>query len=343
MKIGYQRLAIATKGENPMSTPYLTTPSGIDIYESAARRWVSMALLGLCAFSSNLAQADTPASAVPPAQGTPVPLKLPEVPDTTPSPWMPDAIERSMGAKCEGPSGKGQNWEASCSGPMPAHLARMIEAMPDDLFDKNLAPAALRHKALTTEPWDYSVAPGQGQRSDFLILIGGVIIKTLEGPDPNVTIVAVLRPCKPKAACYVLPDPRLFRFADKAPPQDVTDTLWPGQPAITPRQEAYLNRHDAGDPFIFLDVSKLAYAPTVRWGIEFDPHGWPSSKAPLPRGWSAGHMGFVTWTGTRFEKRLTVPRRLWPCWPVPKGSAPCSRDTRDNANVNYQFPKYVTP
>jgi hypothetical protein len=55
-------------------------------------------------------------------------------------------------------------------------------------------------------------------------------------------------------------------------------------------------------------------------------------------------MGFVTWTGTRFERRLSVLRRLWPCEPVLKNEneAPYSGQDDDPNGRNF-FLEYVTP
>jgi hypothetical protein len=203
----------------------------------------------------------------------------------------------------------------------------------------------LRHKALHPGTSAYLAALGRGRRPDFLASFGGLYIKTLEGSDPNVTVTAVwsyhcvpaLESYQGDPYCSLIPNPRIFRFAGDAPPQEVTAQLWPGQPVITLRQKAYIDRHGGSDPYLM--VSKLAYAPTVEWQINYDPHlNFPSQRA-LPRGWADGHLGFVTWTGTRFKRSLTVPRRLWPCAPVPKGEAPCSQENE----LLYPVHKYITP
>jgi hypothetical protein len=267
------------------------------------------------------------------------PAAFPEPPENTPKPWVRYAVERAMGAKCSaydlrspgGPIPETSEFfpAGGCKGRMPAHLVRLSLALPDDALNMT---RAFRERDLNRDVM-FPAAPGHGRRPDFLALGRLWVIRTFEGPDPNVTVFAVWGgACGPPRLgsstdvwpCTHRTYPLFYRVVGDGPPQEVTDELWPGPPVITPEQQAVLDEHSPGP--VYLDVYKLGDAPTMRWSMDFDPDNPPKHNAPLPPGWARGHFGFLVWNGTHFEKHFTVPRALWPCTPVEKGAEKCASD-----------------
>lgn len=124
---------------------------------------------------------------------------------------------------------------------------------------------------------------------------------------------------------------RAYRVKDGALPEDVTNELLPAQPAFTHAERRHYGPYiasslsEARDEDLALDVSKLQYAPTMRWSVVgFDPVT-PIPDDDLRRYGDWAHFGFVVWNGAKFELRQQVTKSLWPCSPVTKGAAPCSR------------------
>ncbi len=129
--------------------------------------------------------------------------------------------------------------------------------------------------------------------------------------------------------------PRFYRVAASEAVEVGVGDIWPGAPVISDQQADYLSNYGPTEPH--LRFNRLAYAPTFRWEMEFDPTFMPPRNAPLPKGWATGHMGFVVWNGLRFELKTAVSRRFWPCIPVYRDNKPCS-------DVYNEYPlEFVTP
>ncbi len=136
------------------------------------------------------ASAASPAVEADPSIESPDPLPaLPEAPKTTPSPWVPYAIEKAMGATCDtidSYESQSLQWPprdeffpaGGCEGLLPAHLKRLLLAVPE------VGGETLHQRArLFDEPGFYLAVPGLGVRPDFVARRRSWVIRTFEGPD----------------------------------------------------------------------------------------------------------------------------------------------------------------
>lgn len=210
-----------------------------------------------------------------------------------------------------------------CLGPAPAHLARVVLALPEAEIGMSLER---REAGLRSDRLPYTTTPGLGQRPDFLLGIGDFWIRSFEAPDPRDTVYLVFPAlCGVAAgdACNYLDGALAYRLDEQGHPLNVTTEVLPAKPVPTPgEQEGYAEHGGSG---ILLDTSKLRLAPTMRWFMEFDPDTPIPDSDPRRYGdWATAHFGFLVWKGRHFELQQRVPRPLWPCRPVPTGATPCS-------------------
>lgn len=265
-----------------------------------------------------------------------------------PAPQKPEsyfALEEAMGAECD------DKWiseppfqDSACYGMLPEHVAAFIRAIPDGhpYLSAEQREEAARSKQI------FRAVKGYGERPDILAGIehyGAFWIRSLEGPDPEVTVYAVYGPscnddpllkrrfvgdgCLPGAP-YVLRELKIYRVRAGERPEDVSSELAPQPPRMTPsereRYGIYLRPEEEGpalDTDIGLDVTRLAHVPVMRWvlrPVQEGEHEAPSmpesdARAFLDYDWRdyAAHFGFLVWNGQRFELRETVSSDLWPC------------------------------
>jgi len=239
------------------------------------------------------------------------------------------AVERSLGADCPAPGKDNRDYGPTgtlpygmCEGRMPAHVVDMLA----QLSPEQLQLSKDDYQQLLADEVGLRAVPGLGQRADFWVSIRNGWIRTFEGPAPDTTVYLM----QGKSGL------RAYRTQGNAAPRDVTAEILPPEPVLSASERAfyYDDYRGPSDPFLLTD--KLYYAPTMRWVMEFDSHDTLPGNTPHRLNGNMVHLGFVNWTGTRFELRPTVPRSQWPCYPVAKGEAPCSRD---DANPD----PYVTP
>lgn len=222
----------------------------------------------------------------------------------------------------------------ACQGTMPAHLAALLVALPEQ--DIHL-PRNWREREVQQKAW-FKAVPGYGQRPDFIVRMGDVWVRSLEGRDADSTFYLVSAPftCSdqvanrddysaepvrvPAGSCreaYV--GQRVYQVRGDAPPRDVTAEAMPAMPQVT---EADRARQLARGGRITLDHSKLQFGPAMRWFVQY-PETVPKGGARAFSDWNREHLAFVVWTGDHFELRDKVPRSQWPCDPVAPGDRAC--------------------
>lgn len=228
-------------------------------------------------------------------------------------------VERSLGADCPVPGKDNRDYGpintllyGMCEGRMPAHVADMLA----QLSPEQLQLSKDEYQQLLADEVGLRAVPGLGQRADFWVSVSNGWIRSFEGPAPDTTVYLMLN----KSGL------RAYRAQGQAAPRDVTAEILPPEPVLSAAERAFYYGESRGpsDPFLLTD--KLYYAPTMRWVMEFDSHDTLPSNTPHRLNGNMVHLGFVTWTGTRFELRPTVSRSQWPCYPVAKGEDPCYRD-----------------
>lgn len=280
------------------------------------------------------APAQAPVPAPPAESAPPAPVALAVLP-------LPpeQSTERALGARCPVDlagrlATQGDLLIGACEGPMPAHLAAVLVALPEQ--DIHL-PRSWREREVRQKVW-YKAVPGFGQRPDFIARIGDVWLRSLEGRDPDSTFYLVSAPflCSdpatgrtveaqepvrvPAGDCreaYV--SQRVYQVRGDAAPMDVTAEAMPAMPQVTDADRA---RQLARGGRVTLDHSKLQFGPAMRWFVQYPE----TAQKGGPRAfsdWNRDHMAFVVWTGDRFELRDKVPRSQWPCDPVAPGDRAC--------------------
>ncbi|WP_404830267.1 hypothetical protein [Stenotrophomonas maltophilia group sp. Smal32] len=279
--------------------------------------------------------------AVPPATVEPaVPAVAPAPPALAIVPLPPEqATERALGARCPVDlagrlATQGDLLIGACQGRMPAHLAALLVALPQQ--DIHL-PRSWREREVQQKAW-FKAVPGYGQRPDFIVRMGDIWVRSLEGRDADSTFYLVSAPftCSDRVAnrdeygaepvrvpagdcreAYV--SQRVYQVRGDAAPRDVTAEAMPAMPPLT---EADRARQLAREGRITLDHSKLQYGPAMRWFVQYPE----TAQKGGPRAfsdWNREHLAFVVWTGDRFELREKVPRSQWPCDPVAPGDRAC--------------------
>ncbi len=307
-----------------------------------ARR--SLSLLVLMPFALATAQAQTAALVDAPA---PVEASV-EAPEATPPALRPlvipvpanddYAIERQMGARCPNDLAARLDTQehlltGACLGTMPAHLANVLKAIPEQQL---LLPRATRERQLRQKAWFKSV-PGYGERPDFLAVQNGLWVRSFEGADAATTVYLVSGPFTcldgryadadagktmrlPTGGCReALVEQRVYRVTENAAPVDITAEVMPAAPRVS---DADRKRFGVEAADVALDAGKLQYGPAMRWYAAISTEGKPEPRTYGE--WGRLHLGFVVWNGERFEARDTVPRSLWACDPVATGDAACS-------------------
>lgn len=285
-----------------------------------------MTLSAGCSGSRALAQADL--ATIDPALDLSM---LPEGSLPAPDPWRPYVTELQMGAeRCPGVQHDREGevgfagLHRPCFGLMPRALAEVVRDIP--VADIHL-PANVRAKYLR-RPQHYLALPGFGRQPDFMVHVeaGGTsfVIRSFEGKVPADTVYFVEGPfdCIEEESfedgydeleagkCpYAFRSHRLYRRHSDGTLHDVTRGLLP-RPVIR-RSERH--KYDAGSPR--LDISKLTYAPTLRWRAS------PPGEDPFPASESRrydrvvsfdAHFGFAVWNGEDFDLRERVSDSLWP-------------------------------
>ncbi|WP_295558468.1 hypothetical protein [uncultured Stenotrophomonas sp.] len=289
-----------------------------------------------------------PVAPVAPAVAAPVaapPATVePTVPAVAPAlvivPLPPEqATERALGARCPVDlagrlATQGDLLIGACQGTMPAHLAALLVALPQQ--DIHL-PRSWREREVQQKAW-FKAVPGYGQRPDFIVRMGDIWVRSLEGRDADSTFYLVSAPftCSnqvvnrdeygaepvrvPAGDCreaYMAQ--RVYQVRGDAAPRDVTADAMPAIPPVT---EADRARQRSREGRISLDHSKLQYGPAMRWFVQYPE----SAQKGGPRAysdWNREHLAFVVWTGDRFELREKVARAQWPCDPVAPGDRAC--------------------
>lgn len=279
--------------------------------------------------------------AAPPAVVEPtVPAVAPAPPALAIVPLPPEqATERALGARCPVDlagrlAAQGELLIGACQGTMPAHLAALLVALPQQ--DIHL-PRSWREREVQQKVW-FKAVPGYGQRPDFIVRMGDIWVRSLEGRDADSTFYLVSAPftCSDQVAnraeygaepvrvpagdcreAYVAQ--RVYQVRGDAAPRDVTTDAMPVMPPVT---EADRARQLSREGRISLDHSKLQYGPAMRWFVQYPE----SAQKGGPRAygdWNREHIAFVVWTGDRFELREKVARAQWPCDPVAPGDRAC--------------------
>lgn len=279
--------------------------------------------------------------AEPPAAVEPtVPAVAPAPPALAIVPLPPEqATERALGARCPVDlagrlATQGDLLIGACQGTMPAHLAALLVALP--VQDIHL-PRSWREREVRQKAW-FKAVPGYGQRPDFIVRMGDIWVRSLEGRDGDSTFYLVAAPftCSDQVAnrdeygaepvrvpagdcreAYVAQ--RVYQVRGDAPPRDVTADAMPAMPPVTDADRA---RQLSREGRVILDHSKLQYGPAMRWFVQYPE----SAQKGGPRAygdWNREHIAFVVWTGDRFELREKVARALWPCDPVAPGDRAC--------------------
>nr|WP_239530070.1 hypothetical protein [Stenotrophomonas maltophilia] len=249
------------------------------------------------------------------------------------------ATERALGARCPVDlagrlATQSDLLIGACQGTMPAHLAALLVALPEQ--DIHL-PRSWREREVQQKAW-FKAVPGYGQRPDFIVRMGDIWVRSLEGRDADSTFYLVSAPftCSdrvvnrdengaepvrvPAGGCreaYVAQ--RVYQVRGDAAPRDVTADAMPAMPQVT---EADRARQLSREGRINLDHSKLQYGPAMRWFVQYPE----SAQKGGPRAysdWNREHIAFVVWIGDRFELREKVARAQWPCDPVAPGDRAC--------------------
>ncbi|SNY70905.1 hypothetical protein SAMN02744784_02826 [Stenotrophomonas sp. CC120223-11] len=278
------------------------------------------------------AQAPVPAPPVESAPPAPVALAILPLPPE-------QATERALGARCPVDlagrlAAQGDLLIGPCEGPMPAHLAAVLVALPEQ--DIHL-PRSWREREVRQKAW-FKAVPGYGQRPDFIVRMGDIWVRSLEGRDADSTFYLVSAPflCSDQATGRTVEaqDPvrvpagdcreayvsqRVYQVRGDAAPRDVTAEAMPAMPQGTDADRA---RQLAREGRITLDHSKLQYGPAMRWFVQY-PQAAQKGGPRAFSDWNREHLAFVVWTGDRFELRDKVPRSQWPCDPVAPGDRAC--------------------
>ncbi|PJL04528.1 hypothetical protein B9Y63_11385 [Stenotrophomonas maltophilia] len=249
------------------------------------------------------------------------------------------ATERALGARCPVDlagrlAAQGELLIGACQGTMPAHLAALLVALPQQ--DIHL-PRSWREREVQQKVW-FKAVPGYGQRPDFIARMGDIWVRSLEGRDADSTFYLVSAPftCSDQVAnrdeygaepvrvpagdcreAYV--GQRVYQVRGDAAPRDVTADAMPAMPQLT---EADRARQLSRDGRISLDHSKLQYGPAMRWFVQY-PEAAQKVGPRAYSDWNREHLAFVVWTGDRFELREKVARAQWPCDPVAPGDRAC--------------------
>jgi len=249
------------------------------------------------------------------------------------------ATERALGARCPVDlagrlATQGDLLIGACEGPMPAHLAAVLVALPEQ--DIHL-PRSWREREVRQKVW-FKAVPGYGQRPDFIVRMGDIWVRSLEGRDADSTFYLVSAPftCSDRVAnrdeygaepvrvpagdcreAYVAQ--RVYQVRGDAAPRDVTADAMPAMPQVT---EADRVRQLSREGRITLDHSKLQFGPAMRWFVQY-PEATQKGGPRAFSDWNREHLTFVVWTGDRFEMREKVSRSQWPCDPVAPGDRAC--------------------
>ena len=276
---------------------------------------------------------------------TSVPLfsENPPPPHKTPTPWVPYAVERSMGAeRCsedpEDDSGMTRlgGVNRACFGLLPRHLAEVLAAIPEEHI---FVPLNVRTES-ARRPQPYAALPGRGAGPDFIAnvdILEGILLRSFEGNDPSDSVYLVIGPfnCiddQPDVAPegeYVVNVPacrsahaetRIYKWSSAGRLLDVTQEYL-AAPALTSSEQVLTA------PFRpYLDTQKLARVPVLRWTINLrdashpgrardhghDPVPMPDWVSDSRRFGDRLHLGFAVWNGRDFERRQRVPASLWP-------------------------------
>ena len=292
------------------------------------------------------APAPVPPAAAAPVAASPavveptVPAVAPAPPALAIVPLPPEqATERALGARCPVDlagrlATQGDLLIGACQGTMPAHLAALLVALPQQ--DIHL-PRSWREREVQQKVW-FKAVPGYGQRPDFIARMGDIWVRSLEGRDADSTFYLVSAPftCSDRVAnrdeygaepvrvpagdcreAYMAQ--RVYQVRGDAAPRDVTADAMPAMPQVTEAERA---RQLSREGRISLDHSKLQYGPAMRWFVQYPE----SAQKGSPRAysdWNREHIAFVVWTGDRFELREKVARAQWPCDPVAPGDRAC--------------------
>ena len=275
------------------------------------------------------AEAAAAATVAPPA---PRPLVVPVLAN------QDNAIERQLGARCPNDlaarlASHDNLLVGACQGVMPAHLANALKAIPEQQL---LLPRAARERQLSQKAW-FKAVPGYGVRPDFIAVQNGLWVRSFEGADASTTVYLVSGPFTCVDGRYpdenagktmrlstggcreALVEQRVYQVTAGAAPQDITAQVMPAQPLLS---DADKKRYGVEGTGVQLDPGKLQYGPALRWYADVSTEG---KAEPRTYGeWGRLHLGFLVWTGERFESRDTVPRGLWACDPVAPGDAACS-------------------
>ncbi|WP_429000620.1 hypothetical protein [Stenotrophomonas maltophilia] len=284
--------------------------------------------------------ATAPVAAPPAAVEPAAPAVAPAPPALAIVPLPPEqATERALGARCPVDlagrlATQSDLLIGACQGTMPAHLAALLVALPEQ--DIHL-PRSWREREVQQKAW-FKAVPGYGQRPDFIVRMGDIWVRSLEGRDADSTFYLVSAPftCSdrvvnrdengaepvrvPAGGCreaYVAQ--RVYQVRGDAAPRDVTADAMPAMPQVT---EADRARQLSREGRINLDHSKLQYGPAMRWFVQYPE----SAQKGGPRAysdWNREHIAFVVWIGDRFELREKVARAQWPCDPVAPGDRAC--------------------
>jgi hypothetical protein len=284
------------------------------------------------------------AAAAPAAPVEPVAAPAPDappVPRSLPVPTLANennAIERQLGARCPNDLAARLATQddlliGACQGTMPAHLANVLKAIPEQQL---LLPRAARERQLSQKAW-FKAVPGYGQRPDFLAVQDGMWVRSFEGADPATTVYLVSGPFTcvdgrhpeniggetmrlSTGSCReALVQQRVYQVTAGAMPQDITEQVMPAQPLVS---DADRKRFGVEGAAAQLDAGKLQFGPALRWYADVKAEG---KAEPRTYGeWGRLHLGFLVWNGERFETRDTLPRSLWTCDPVAPGDVACS-------------------
>ncbi len=105
------------------------------------------------------------------------------------------ATERALGARCPVDlagrlATQGDLLIGACQGTMPAHLAALLVALP--VQDIHL-PRSWREREVRQKAW-FKAVPGYGQRPDFIVRMGDIWVRSLEGRDADSTFYLVSAP-----------------------------------------------------------------------------------------------------------------------------------------------------
>lgn len=335
--------AVATNVAAPAETPVAA--------EQPAAAEQTAAVVEVAEPTASAAAAVVAAPVAAPQVVEPVPAPAPAVvPDaaavaaSAPAPKPPalvnenNAIERQLGARCPNDlaarmANQGELLIGACQGTMPAHLAAVLVAIPEQQIH---LPRAWRERQVAQRSW-FKAVPGQGVRPDFLAVQGDIWVRSFEGADPATTVYLVSAPfdCAdgrmleigaaeperlPAGSCrQAFVQERVYRVSAGAAPVDITAEVMPARPALS---EAEKKRYEARGGRVVLDHSKLQFGPAMRWHVNFDGAG-EVTEARGYGDWGRVHLGFVAWDGQRFVQRDTLPRSQWPCDPVAPGDRQC--------------------